>query len=124
MWLIDRLAERRIREARERGELDDLPGAGRPLPPDEVDPLVPEELRAGLRLLKNAGYLPPGARLLGEVREVEQLILQARTAEEREHLSRRLRLLQARLGDGRGGNLLDQEAYRQRLLQRMEKKTP
>ncbi len=26
------LAERRIREAQERGEFDDLPGAGRPIP--------------------------------------------------------------------------------------------
>ncbi|MGD9409261.1 MAG: DUF1992 domain-containing protein, partial [Thiohalocapsa sp.] len=32
MWLIDALAEKKIQEAIERGELDDLPGAGRPLP--------------------------------------------------------------------------------------------
>ena len=30
--LWESLAERRIREAAERGEFDDLPGAGRPLP--------------------------------------------------------------------------------------------
>jgi len=50
------LAERRIEEAIARGEFDDLPGAGRPLELDDLDPLVPEELRLACRILKNAGY--------------------------------------------------------------------
>jgi hypothetical protein len=50
------LAERTIEEAIARGEFDDLPGAGRPLDLDDVDPLLPEELRMAFRLLKNAGY--------------------------------------------------------------------
>ncbi len=49
------LAERRIAEAIERGEFDDLPGVGRPLDLDDVDPLLPEELRMAYRILKNAG---------------------------------------------------------------------
>ena len=58
MMLIDQIAERHIQQAIERGEFDDLPGAGRPLGLED-DALVPEELRAGYRLLRNAGYLPP-----------------------------------------------------------------
>ena len=54
---LDFLAERRIAEAVSRGELDDLPGAGRPLELDD-DALVPEELRLAHRILKNAGYTP------------------------------------------------------------------
>jgi hypothetical protein len=50
------LAERKIEEAIARGEFDDLPGAGRALDLDDVDPLLPEELRMAFRLLKNAGY--------------------------------------------------------------------
>jgi hypothetical protein len=49
------LAERRIEEAIERGEFDDLPGAGRPLDLDDLDPSLPEELRLAYRILKNAG---------------------------------------------------------------------
>lgn len=49
------LAERRIEEAIERGEFDDLPGAGQPLDLDDLDPLLPEELRMAYRILKNAG---------------------------------------------------------------------
>jgi len=63
MWLIHQLAERQILAAIERGELDDLPGAGRPLDLDD-DRLIPEHLRAGYRLLRNAGYLPPQLQAL------------------------------------------------------------
>ena len=52
------LAERRIEEAIARGEFDELPGAGRPLELDDVDPLLPEELRLAYRILKNAGFSP------------------------------------------------------------------
>ncbi|AOX99767.1 DnaJ family domain-containing protein [Jeongeupia sp. USM3] len=58
MWFLTELAERRIAQARDAGELDDLPGAGQPLP-DDIDPLVPEHQRIAYRVLKNAGYLPP-----------------------------------------------------------------
>ena len=56
--MLDFLAERRIAEAQSRGELDNLPGAGRPLELDD-DALVPEDLRLAYRILKNAGFVPP-----------------------------------------------------------------
>ncbi|WP_432719810.1 DUF1992 domain-containing protein [Jeongeupia wiesaeckerbachi] len=58
MWFLNELAERRIAQARDAGEFDNLPGAGQPLP-DDIDPLVPEHQRIAYRVLKNAGYLPP-----------------------------------------------------------------
>jgi hypothetical protein len=56
--MLELIAERKIVEALERGELSNLPGEGRPLVLDD-DALVPEELRAAYRILKNAGYVPP-----------------------------------------------------------------
>lgn len=56
--MLDFLAERKLSEAVSRGELDDLPGAGRPLELDD-DTLVPEDLRLAYRILKNAGFVPP-----------------------------------------------------------------
>jgi len=52
------LAEEKIAQAAERGELDDLPGAGKPLELED-DALVPEELRMTFRILRNAGIVPP-----------------------------------------------------------------
>ncbi len=57
MLAFELIAEKRIAEAIERGELDDLPGEGRTLVLDD-DRLVPEELRMAYRILKNAGYVP------------------------------------------------------------------
>ncbi|EOI1355588.1 DUF1992 domain-containing protein [Citrobacter amalonaticus] len=58
MWLLDQWAERHIIDAQRKGEFEDLRGAGEPLLLDD-DSHVPVELRAGYRLLKNAGCLPP-----------------------------------------------------------------
>lgn len=69
--MFDKLVERRIREAQEAGEFDDLEGAGRPLDLDAYFS-APEELRAGYALLKNAGIVPEEARLLAEVEELKR----------------------------------------------------
>ena len=58
---LTRAAEARINEAVARGEFQELPGAGKPLPGEDLS-AVPEELRAAYRVLKNAGYLPPEAQ--------------------------------------------------------------
>jgi hypothetical protein len=55
--MFDQIAERKIAEALARGELDHLPGEGRPLELDD-DALVPEDLRLAYRILKNAGFAP------------------------------------------------------------------
>jgi len=54
------VAEERIREARERGEFDDLPGAGRPLDLDGYFG-IPEDLRMAYTLLRNSGHLAEDA---------------------------------------------------------------
>lgn len=50
------VAEERIRAAAERGEFNNLPGAGKPLDLD-ADANIPPELRMAYTLLKNGGYL-------------------------------------------------------------------
>ena len=55
MLALEIIAERRLEEAIERGEFDDLPGAGQPLDLDDLDPSLPEDLRLAYRILKNAG---------------------------------------------------------------------
>jgi hypothetical protein len=101
MSIVDDLAEAQIQTAIERGELDDLPGAGSPLVLDD-DRHVPEGLRAAYRLLKNAGYLPPELELRGEIRTTEQLLRQAEAVEDKTRLATRLNHLMARLSAIRG----------------------
>jgi hypothetical protein len=58
--VIALIAERKIAEAMEEGQFDDLPGAGRPLPEDDLDSL-PAEARLAWRILRNAGFSGPPA---------------------------------------------------------------
>ncbi len=119
MSILDDLAERNIQAAVERGEFENLPGAGRPLCLDD-DSMVPAELRTGYRLLKNSGYLPPELQLRAEIRSVEDLMRAARTEPERASASRRLQFLRMRLAHARGGEALlaldDYEALLERRL--------
>lgn len=105
MTILDKLAESRIQEAVDRGELDDLPGAGRPLQLDD-DSLVPEDLRMAYRVLKNANYLPPELQTRKDIERVEDLLAGLGETEsdmaERREAQRRLTLLRMQLDSYRG----------------------
>ena len=77
--MLEFIAEQRIAEAIAKGELDDLPGAGRPLDLDD-DAHVPEELRLAYRILKNAGYVPPEVETLNEIAQLERIAVGDATA--------------------------------------------
>ncbi|MBY5930082.1 DUF1992 domain-containing protein [Halomonas sp. DP8Y7-3] len=121
MSLLDQLAETRIQKAQQEGAFDNLPDRGKPIELDD-DSMIPETLRAGYRLLKNAGYLPPELQLQREMREVEDLLAQTQEAAERGDCDKRLRLLRARLAEsGRGASrLLELGHYHDRLVERWE----
>ena len=74
MDLFAVIAERRILEAMERGEFDDLPGKGKPLNLSDDDPMVPEELRMAYRMLSNAGLLPPELEVRKELLRLQDLL--------------------------------------------------
>ncbi len=73
LTFIERLAEQRILEAQRAGAFDDLPGKGKPLELEDLS-WVPDELRIGYHVLKNAGVLPPEAQLLKDVHTLEDLL--------------------------------------------------
>ncbi|WP_213422799.1 DUF1992 domain-containing protein [Bhargavaea massiliensis] len=50
-----RIVEDAIVRAREEGKFNNLPGAGKPLPKDELEH-VPADIRMAVRILKNSGY--------------------------------------------------------------------
>ena len=72
----DSWVERQIREAMERGEFDDLPGAGKPLPnldqPHDEMWWIKEKLRR-----ENISVLPPALALRKEVEDALEQIAKA-----------------------------------------------
>ena len=66
MDFFSKIAERRIIEAMQNGEFDDLEGKGKPIV-FEDESWIPEDLRMAYRFLKNAGCIPPELEMRNEV---------------------------------------------------------
>ena len=113
MLLFELIAEHKIREAAERGDLDNLPGAGAPLDLDD-DPLVPQDVRVAHRILRNAGFLPPEVEVRREIRDLERLVAEMGEGTQRSRASRKLQALSLQLAESRGRGVdlrLEQECY-------------
>ncbi|EJJ4226577.1 DUF1992 domain-containing protein [Salmonella enterica] len=97
MWLLDQWAERHIIDAQTKGDFENLAGSGEPLILDD-DSHVPPELRAGYRLLKNAGCLPPELEQRKEAIQLLDLLKGIRQDNPQyPELCRRLSLLEMKL---------------------------
>jgi len=124
MSLLDRLADAHIEAAAERGVFDNLPGAGKPLAPDAARH-VPAELRAGYRLLKNAGFIPPELQAQRDIRDIEDLLAAAEPRSvEADRLTRRLRWLETRLHSSRRGRALVADGHYSRSVRQRLARTP
>ncbi len=97
--MLEFIAEQRIADAIAKGELDALPGAGRPLDLDD-DALIPEDLRLAHRILKNAGYVPPEVEALNEIAQLERIAMGNATA------VKKLALLRAKIESSYYGKVL------------------
>lgn len=120
MWLLDAWAERHILEAQRNGQFENLPGAGEPIILDD-DSNVPEELRAGYRLLKNAGCLPPELAQRKEAIELADLLKTVHQDHpDYQAMSKRLTLLELKLRQAGVSTDFLHGDYAQRLLKKME----
>ncbi|MET0500335.1 MAG: DnaJ family domain-containing protein [Candidatus Binatia bacterium] len=91
-----RIAEERIREAQRAGAFDNLPGKGKPLELEDLS-WVPEDLRIGYQVLKNAHVLPPEAELLKDIHILEDLLKHVEEEGERRALAKSIQWKMIRL---------------------------
>ena len=89
MDVIALIAEKKIKEALEKGELDRLPGHGKPVVLEDFSE-VPEHLRLGFKILKNAGVLPVELELRNELAELREQLAHCRDAETQKRLRARI----------------------------------
>lgn len=119
MNIFQKIAERRIQEAIENGELDCLAGRGKPLALDD-DPNVPEELRLCYRVLKNAGCVPPELELHKEIVSLRSLI---DTLDGRERMKKirelNFKIMKLNEQRNRSFNLDDHPEYEQKICDRL-----
>jgi len=117
---LEVLAERKIREAMERGEFANLPGAGKPLRLED-DSMIPEDLRVAYKILRNAGCIPPELEVRKEIITLRDLLRTIEDEEARRDTIRELnyRLLKLGVMGKRMVNLDEFPGYRERILGRM-----
>ncbi|MDS1030527.1 DUF1992 domain-containing protein [Bacillota bacterium LX-D] len=89
MDFLTRMAEDKIREAIQNGELENLPGQGKPLKIEDLT-FVPEELRASYIILKNSGFLPEELEVKKEILNLNMLLETCCSEEERKQIKKQL----------------------------------
>jgi hypothetical protein len=119
---FEALVEQRINEARKKGEFNNLEGKNKPIKFE--DSYIPEDMRLGFKILKNAGFLPPELELKKKITQTEQL-LESATADSPEHhkIQKKLNYLITKLnatGTGTKGSALLSGAYRENLINKVK----
>ncbi len=120
MKIFEIIAERRIREAMERGEFDNLSCKGKPLPPDGLDGL-PEDMRMAVKILKNAGVVPEEVELRKGMYNISQLISACTSERERADLRKAFNEKQLRynmLMERRNGGLVEPQ-YHDKIMRKL-----
>jgi hypothetical protein len=120
---FDKIAEKKIREAMENGEFDDLPGKGKPLQLED-DRYIAPDIRLAHKILKNAHCLPPELELRKEIFTMEELLDGVRDTKEKYKQIKKLNYLIMKLNMSRRGSLdLEKnQLYYDRLVDKMGKK--
>jgi hypothetical protein len=118
-----RIVEQRIQEALDRGDFDDLPGKGKPIPIED-DSMVPDELRLAYKILKNAGCLPPELEMQKEIRQMEDLLSDIPDEKERYKLIKKINFHILKLNMARKGSPLleKQELYYKKVMDKLARK--
>ena len=112
-----RIAEEKIREAQRTGAFDNLPGKGKPLQLEDMS-WVPEDLRIGYHILKNAHVLPPEAELRKDIHTLEDLLKHVEDEGERRALAKSIqsKIIRLDLLKRRSTPVTSLRAYKRKLV--------
>ncbi len=121
MDIFAKKAEERILKALEKGELDNLPGRGKPLDLTD-DSHIPSDMRIAYKILKNAGYAPPEVELQKEIANTRELLKNSREEEEAYRRIQKLNLLVTRMNimRNRPVNLEEHQEYFQKIVNKVQ----
>ena len=119
----EKIVEQRIKEAMEKGEFENLPGKGKPIPLED-DSHVPEDLRLAYKLLKNADCLPPELLEKKEILQMEDMLAAIPDEKERYKLIKKINFKIMKLNVmGRKSPLLEEkQIYYKKLVDKIAEK--
>ncbi len=86
---FDKIVEKLIKEAQERGEFDNLPGKGKPIDLSAYFD-TPEEVRVAQSVLKNAGFTSREMELLKEIAGLKQVLASVEDEKQKEEIRKQI----------------------------------
>ena len=123
MFAFQKIVEKRIREAQQNGEFDNLPGRGEPMSRED-DSHIPEELRLTYKILKNANCLPPELQLRKEIRQMEDMLDRIPDEKEKYRQMRKInyKIMQLNMMGKNSPLLAEREIYYEKLVDKLDQK--
>lgn len=120
-WYLN-IVEKRIKEAQKKGDFDDLPGHGEPLEYKD-DRHIPEDLRLAYKILKNANCLPPEVEEKKEIRQMEDMLVNAPDEKEKYKLIKKInfKIMKLNMLGNKSPLLEEKQLYYRKLVERVEK---
>ncbi len=116
---IQIIAERKIAQAIQNGELAVEGWQNRPLPLED-EQHIPPDLRMAYKLLKNAGYLPPEIEAKKEIQQLEELIVATEDEHERLRQLQKLNVLRLRCNTMRQRPIhVEEGEYHRKVVERL-----
>jgi hypothetical protein len=117
---FQKIAEKKIREAMDDGQFDNLAGKGKPLQLED-DRHIPQDIRLAHKILKNAGCLPPELELRKEILSIEELLDGVRDTKEKYRQIKKLNYLIMKLNMSRRSSLdlETNQVYYDRIVEKM-----
>ena len=125
MFGFQKIIEKRIKEAQRKGDFDDLPGRGEPIPIED-DSHIPEDLRLAYKILKNANCVPPEIQLRKDIRKMEDMLDNMSDEKEKyRHIKKiNFKIMQLNMMRKASPLLEDTEVYYKKVLEKTERDKP
>jgi len=123
MFAFQKIIEKRIQDAQNNGDFDNLPGKGKPIDLED-DRNIPEDLRLTYKILRNADCLPPELQLKKEIRVMEDMLDDIPDEKEKfRHIKKiNYKIMQLNMM-GKGSPLLgESEVYYRKVLDKTDRK--
>ena len=119
LYGFEKIVEERILTAQKRGEFENLPGAGKPLPV-EYNRLISEELRLAYKILKNADCLPVEIELKKEIKQTQDLLAGMQETSEKYRILKKLNFLILKLNSVKDTSISHEmpQVYTEKLIER------
>ena len=119
LYGFEKIVEERILTAQKRGEFENLPGSGKPLPVED-NRLISEELRLAYKILKNADCLPVEIELKKEIKQTQDLLAGMQETSEKYRILKKLNFLILKLNSVKDTSISHEmpQVYTEKLIER------